>query len=85
MVVNALNQVKNIKTFIIKCNGVHAKSLKEAIDKWKLQLPFTCDVFVLADESVTPGNAYIEKDNGHIEVGIDVSLTRIKEILEEKD
>ena len=85
MIINALDQIKNGRTFIIKCNAIHVKSLKTAIDNWKAQLPFTCEVFVLADESITPGNASIEKDNGHIEVGIDIGFNRVKEILEEKD
>jgi len=85
MIINALEHVKNVKTYVIKCNSFHVNEVKAAIEVWKTQLTYTCEVFVIADDSVETGNAVIEKDNGHIEVGIDIGFTKVKEILEEND
>ncbi|MBC8062232.1 MAG: hypothetical protein H7Y18_16410 [Clostridiaceae bacterium] len=85
MVINALDQVKTVKTYVIKCNNLHMEKLKLAIGVWKIQLTYKCEVFVIEDNSIEVGNAVVEKDNGHIEVGIDIGFTRVKEILEEND
>ena len=85
MIINALEHVKTVKTYVIKCNNLHVDEVKAVIQIWKTQITYNCEVFVIADETVKPGNAVIEKDNGHIEVGIDIGFTRVKEILEEND
>lgn len=85
MVINALDQVKTVKTYVIKCNNLHVKELKAAVEVWQKQLTYKCEVFVIEDGSMEPGNAVVEKDNGHLEVGIDIGFTRVKEILEEND
>ncbi len=85
MVMDALNQVKSGKNFVIKCNSNYVKELKACIEVWKKQLTFKCEVFVIDDDTVELGNAVVEKDNGHLEVGIDVGFTKVKKILEEND
>jgi len=85
MVMNALEQVKTVKTYVIKCNVLHVNELKQALEVWKTQLTYKCEVFVIEDKTISPGNAVVEKDNGHLEVGIDIGFTRVKEILEEND
>ena len=85
MVIHALEQVKTVKTYVIKCNKLHAKELKIAIDLWQQQLTYKCEVFVVEDGTIKPGNAVVEKDNGHLEVGIDIGFNRLKMILEEND
>jgi len=85
MVINALEQVKTVKTYVIKCNKLHIEELKVAVEQWKKQLTYKCEVFIIEDKTVEPGNAVVEKDNGHLEVGIDIGFTKVKEILEEND
>ena len=55
------------------------------MEQWKKQLTYKCEVFIIEDKTVEPGNAVVEKDNGHLEVGIDIGFTKVKEILEEND
>ena len=38
-------------------------------------------LFILPDDEIHPGNAIIEKNTGKIEVGIDIGLERIKQVL----
>jgi flagellar assembly protein FliH len=85
MVLHALEQVKTVQTYVIKCNKLHVDELKIAIELWQKQLTYKCEAFVIEDGTIKPGNAVVEKDNGHIEVGIDIGFNRLKMILEEND
>ena len=78
---DALSKVKNTKTFIIKSNQIYCEEFKSKIELWKEQLPFKGDIFIIPDESIEEGSAIIERDNGKVVVGVDISLEKLHEIL----
>lgn len=80
IIFEALSKVKNTKTFIIKSNPIHCEEFKSKIDLWKEQLPFKGDIFIIPDESIEEGSAVIERENGKIEVGANISLEKVREI-----
>ena len=85
MIFDALENSKNARNFILRCNNMHIDELKNQVDNWKEQLGFFGDIFVLKDNSLEPGNVVIDKGNGKIVVGLDYALQRISEILDGKD
>lgn len=78
---DALSKVKNTKTFIIKSSQLYCEEFKSKIELWKEQLPFKGDIFIIPDESIEEGSAIIERDNGKVVVGVDISLEKLHEIL----
>ena len=81
MVRKAIEGAENTKTFIIRCNEVHVDELKAKVDKWKVIYAIEGNIFVIGDETISPGNAVIERDNGRTEVGIQTGLDKIKEAI----
>lgn len=79
MIYDAVNASKNSNLIVIKCNKLHYEAVKESIELWKKQVPLKGEIFVIEDNFVNEGNAIIEKDNGKIELGLDVGLSKIKE------
>ncbi|WP_242949491.1 hypothetical protein [Clostridium pasteurianum] len=79
MIYDAVNESKNSTLIIIKCSKLHTASLTEAVELWKKQIPLKGEIFVIEDNSVSDGSTIIEKDNGKIEIGIDIGLENIKE------
>lgn len=76
-----IEKSRETKTFIIKCNGIHTKELEKNILSWKRQFALNGEIFILEDETMTPGNAVIEKENGKAIVGIDIGFERLREQL----
>lgn len=85
MIYEAIERSKMSEKFIIRCNSVYTEELKEQSTRWKKQLGFLGDIFIIGDDSLEPGNAVIDKGNGKVITGIDYALQRIEEILEGKD
>lgn len=81
MVKKAIEGAENAKTFIIRCNEMHVDELKAKVDKWKVIYAIEGNIFVVGDETISPGNAVIERDNGRTEVGIQTGLDKIKEAI----
>ena len=81
-VFDALKQMRNTNTFIVKSRKKYSSEFKKHVDIWKQQMPFKGDIFVIPDESVEEGSAIIERDNGKIVLGIDIACDKLKEILE---
>lgn len=82
MVFDILSEIKNAKAFIIRCNELYCGTIKNNIGKWKSELAFNGEIFVIADASIELGNVVIDRGNGKILVGIDVGLQKIKEIIQ---
>lgn len=82
MIFNSLEEVKNAKSFIIRCNSMYVENLNSKVDSWKEQLAFKGDIFVLKDDSLEPGTALIDKGTGKITVSIDYALDKLKKLLE---
>lgn len=76
-----IEKSKECKTFIIKCNEVHFNEVKSNVFNWKSQFALQGEIFVLADNTIEPGNAVVEKENGKVIVGLDIGLEKIKEQL----
>lgn len=81
MIIGALTESREAKTFIIRTNSMHCDNIKAKIYDWKERLAIKGEVFVVADDSIEHGNAIIEKDNGSIMVGIDPAMKNIREAL----
>lgn len=81
IIYDALEQSAKAKTYIIKCNELYVSHLKEKVQEFKELLGIKDDIFIVKDNSIDGGNAVIEKDNGTINVGIDVALDNIKKEL----
>ncbi|HBC95887.1 MAG TPA: flagellar assembly protein FliH [Clostridium sp.] len=82
MVFDALSQVKNSKTFIIKSRGKYCGEFKKQVDMWKEQLPFRGDIFVISDESLKDGSVVIERDRGKIILSVDIAMKKLREIFD---
>ncbi|WP_234119839.1 FliH/SctL family protein [Clostridium hydrogenum] len=81
MVYDAIEISKNSKTIIIKCNSKYEKSISEISDKWKKEIPYNGEIFVVEDNYLQDGFAIIEKDNGKVKVSVDDAFVKIKEVL----
>ncbi len=77
----ALSEVKNTKTFIIKSNEIYCEELKNKVELWKEQLPFKGDIFIIPDESIEIGKVIIQRDNGKMEISVHRAMEKIREIL----
>lgn len=85
MILDALNQEKNAKSFVIRCNNLYISEVKKNIPVWKEQLALNADIFVVEDNSIEQGNVVMDKENGKIMVGIEQGIQRIREVLEGND
>ena len=81
LVDSALELSKGEENVIIKCNPKHEEQLKNEILIWKTTYNIKGEIFIIADKDIRLGNAIIKKNNGKIEVGIDIGLERIREVL----
>jgi flagellar assembly protein FliH len=72
---------KGTKTFVIKCNSIHIESVKAQLELWKSRFVIQGEIFVIEDSSLNPGNALVEKENGSVKVGIDISMEKLREAL----
>lgn len=81
IVEEAMKLSKDEENVIIKCNPAHVEELKTHITIWKPTYNITSEIFILEVDSMKIGNAVIEKNSGRIEVGIDVGLEKIKNVL----
>lgn len=85
MVFRAIENEKNANRFVIKCNSLYSEEIKKQVVNWKEQLALKVDVFVVSDDSITQGNAVVEKDNGKIMVGIDTGMEKLKSLFMENE
>ncbi|MHC6179372.1 FliH/SctL family protein [Clostridium sp. JNZ X4-2] len=83
MVFNALSQVKNSKTFIIKSRKKYCDEFREQANIWKEQLPFKGDIFIIPDETIEEGNVIIERDNGKVILSVDIAVKKLKDIFKD--
>ncbi|WP_243108590.1 hypothetical protein [Clostridium rectalis] len=85
MILNVLDDVKNSKTIIIRCNGIYLEDIKCGIDSWRQNTVFKGEIFVISDEFIEEGSAVIEKDNGKIVVSSSRALEKVKQIIEDSE
>ncbi|WP_373898318.1 flagellar assembly protein FliH [Haloimpatiens sp. FM7315] len=81
VIYEGLKQSKNTKVFIIKCNDSYKEELERKVISWKQSLGFKGDIFILPDNTMEKGKIEINKDNGKIEIDINSSLEKVKEII----
>jgi flagellar assembly protein FliH len=81
LIYETIKESRNADIFIIRTNKVCVEEIKSNLSEWKETLGLKSEIFVVLDESITEGNAIIEKNNGKIEVGIDIGMKSIKEEL----
>lgn len=79
LIYETIKESRNADTFIIRTNKICVEEIKSNLSEWKERLGLKAEIFVVSDESITEGNAVIEKNNGLIEVGIDIGMKSIKE------
>ncbi|KOC33817.1 fliH protein [Clostridium botulinum] len=81
MILDALETAKDSKSIIVKCNNKYIDNLKESIDKWKIQVVFRGEIFIVPDDNLGEGKAIIQKENGKIVIDVDIALEKINEIV----
>ncbi|QAA31676.1 FliH/SctL family protein [Clostridium manihotivorum] len=81
IVENVIAESKGTQTFIIKCNVIHVEAIKTQLELWKNKFVIKGEIFVIEDSSLEPGNAIVEKENGLVVVGIDISMNKLLEAL----
>ncbi|MCI1943673.1 FliH/SctL family protein [Clostridium luticellarii] len=80
MVFDALSQAKDSRTFIVKSREKYCSEFREQIGRWKEQLPFKGDIFVIPDESIEEGSVIIERDSGKVVLSVDIAMKKLKDI-----
>lgn len=81
MIFNSISDSKNTKTFIVKCHEEQYEEIKNYCENIKNRLTFDADIFVYDDPLITVGNVVIEKNNGKVVLGKDISLQKVEEII----
>lgn len=76
----ALAQIKNTKTYVIKVNGIHVESIKQKVEDFKISLPFKGDIFVIEDKTLAKDIAVISRDSGKTVISIDAALEKLREL-----
>lgn len=77
-ITNILEDSKNSKTFVIRCNEHHKESLESELAKIKKSLVLKSEIFIIVDNSIEIGNAKVELEHGIVEVGINKAIESIK-------
>lgn len=72
---------KGEESVIIRANSIHEEQLKANCKKWQISYDIKKDIFVIADDSMEPGNAILEKTSGVVKVGIDIGLEQVKKAI----
>lgn len=75
---NALTEMKDRKSLVVKVNPTHKESIEKKVSSLKNELSLTDDIHVMGLSSVDEGNILIESENGTIAAGLDVALENIK-------
>lgn len=76
----ALTQIKNTKTYVIKVNSVHFESVKQKADGFKNSIPFKGDIFVIEDQTLANDIAVVSRDSGKTVINIDAAIEKLREI-----
>lgn len=81
MIEEAFEQSKGEDNFVIRCNSKHIDELKVKIVQWKKKYNISGEIFVIEDNKLDPGNAWIEKPSGKIEIGIEIGLEKLEKAI----
>lgn len=82
MIFETLNNARNSETYVIRVPLKDVAELKERVADWKERLALKGEVFIIGDDSLTPGNAVVEKSSGKIGIGIDIGMESIRQALQ---
>lgn len=74
---SAFESAKGEENVIIKCNGMYEESIRNKIKFWKTSYSISGEIFVMIDNTIEPGNAIVEKNNGIVKIGIETGLEAI--------
>ena len=66
---------------VIRCNESHVEEFKANIENWKKKYDISGEIFIMADNKLEPGNAWIEKSSGKMEIGIDIGLEKLEQAI----
>lgn len=75
---NAILEIKDKKSLVIKINPKNKESMENKINALKDELSLTDDIHIISLSSVEEGDVIIESENGTILAGISVALENIK-------
>lgn len=78
---DAFEQYKGSANCVVRCNEMHTAELREKIENWKKKYDISGEIFIIEDNKVEPGNAWIEKSSGKMEVGIDIGMKKLEETI----
>lgn len=72
---------KGEESIILRANSVHVEELKKNCERWKISYAIKNEVFVIADDTIEPGNAILEKPSGIVKVGIDIGMEQVRKAI----
>ncbi len=78
---DAFEQYKGSENCVIRCNEAHTEELKSKLENWKKKYDISGEIFIMSDNKLEPGNAWIEKSSGKMEVGIDIGLEKLEKAI----
>ena len=78
---DAFEQYKGSENCIIRCHETHAEELKSKVENWKKKYDISGEIFVMVDSKLEPGNIWVEKSSGKMEVGIDIGLEKLEKAI----
>lgn len=81
MIEEAFEQAKGENNIVIRCNIKHCEELKENVEKWKKKYNISGEIFIMEDDNLEPGNAWVEKACGKIHVGIDIGFEKLEKAI----
>lgn len=77
----AIREYETKENFVIKVSSIYLENINAQIDILKNEKFIKGEAFVIADDSVSQGNAIIETNKGRLIVGVDSVLEKVKEEL----
>lgn len=78
-----MEECKGEENLIIKCNGNYIAAIESKVKVWKKAYAISGEIFVLEDPLMDLGDATIEKSTGKLVVGMDISMKKLEEALQE--
>lgn len=75
---NALLEVKDRKSLVIKVNPLYKESIEKQVEGLKEELSLTDNIHIMGLSSIDEGDVLIESESGTILTGLNVALDNIK-------
>lgn len=77
----AIESYKGEESLIIRCNTQYVEIIKSKLELWKNTYNLKGEIFILEDLLMDNGNAIVENKTGKIQVGMDIALEKLEEVV----